>query len=59
MLTCLLLGGWLVGCVGWLCRCVVDFVWGWLVVWLFVYVVDVLDSFCVALVECLIAWQVD
>ena len=40
----LLVGGLVVwvGCVGWLCRCVVDFVLGvvgCLVVWLFVYVV--------------------
>ena len=45
-----------VGCVGRLCRCVVDFVWGLLVVWLFVYVLDVLDIWFVVLFECLIGW---
>ena len=45
--------------MGWLRRSFVGFVWGWLVVWLFVYVVDVLDNWFVALVECLICWHVD
>ena len=47
--------GW-VGCVVVLLFCVV---WGWLVVWLFVYVVDALDNLFVVFVECLIGCYVD
>ena len=50
-LACWWDGLW-VGCVGWLCRCFVAFIWG-PVVWSFVYVVDLLDNFFVVLVDCL------